>query len=45
MKPGQVLCYIFLLAIVVVVSAQNPAKYETRSFVAMQLTNRNIAVI
>ncbi len=44
MKPGKVLCYRFLFAILEVDSAQNLTKYNRWLRVFMQLTNKNIAI-
>ena len=45
MKPGKVLCYRFLFAILGVDRAQfNLTKYNRWLCVLIQLTNRNIAI-
>ena len=44
MKPGHVLCYRFLFAILAVDRAQNLIKYNRWLRVFMQLTNQNIAI-
>ena len=44
MKPGKVLCYRFLFAILGVGHAQNLTKYNRWLRVFMQLTNKNIAI-
>ena len=45
MKPGKVLCCMFLLAIVGVDPVQNLTKYKRWLCVLIQLTNRNIAIM
>ena len=44
-KPDEVLCSMFLLAVLGVNTAQNLAKYNRRLCVLKQLTNRNIAIM
>ena len=44
MKPGKVLCYRFLFAILGADRAQNLTYYKRWLRVFMQLTNRNIAI-
>jgi len=45
MKPGKVLCCMFLLAILGVDPAQNLVKYKRWLGVLIQLANRSIAVM
>ena len=44
MKPGKVLCYRFLFAILGADRAQNLTKYNKWLRVFIQLTNKNIAI-
>ena len=44
MKPGKVLCFMFLFAVLGVDRAQNLTKYNGWLRVFIQLTNRNIAI-
>ena len=44
-KPGKVLCCMFLLAILGVEPAKNLAKYKRWLCVLIQLTNRKIAIM
>ena len=44
MKPGKVLCYRFLFAILGIDLAQNLTKYNRWLHVLIQLTSRNIAI-
>ena len=44
MKPGNVLCCVFLFATLGVDPAQNLTKYNRWLRVFIQLTNRNIAI-
>ena len=44
MKPGKLLCYRFLFAILGIDRAQNLTKYNSWLRVFIQLTNINIAI-
>jgi len=45
MKPGKVLCCMFLFVILGFFSAENVAKYKRRVCGFIQLTNRSIAIM
>jgi len=45
MKPGKILCCVFLFVILEVDPAQNLAKYKRCLCVLLQVTNRSIVIM